>query len=90
MHELLKRQLLRYRGSLEISDDWRACIEVINALPEDIAQKKLATLKEFEEGIKFYREGKYTEAITNFNLVLKNNSDDKAAHVYLVNATSKK
>jgi two-component system sensor histidine kinase ChiS len=64
--------------------------EVINALPEDIAQKKLATLKEFEEGVKFYREGKYTEAITNFNLVLKNNPDDKAAHVYLINATSKK
>lgn len=30
MHKLLKRQLQRYRGSLEIPDDWRACIEAID------------------------------------------------------------
>lgn len=30
MHKLLKRQLQRYRGSLDIPEDWRACIEAID------------------------------------------------------------
>lgn len=62
--------------------------EVIDALPEQVAKKKLETLKEFEKGIHCYLEKQYPEASVQFNLVLKNDPEDKAAQIYFRNSVS--
>lgn len=57
--------------------------EVFDNNSDDIKQQKLNTLREFEQGIKSYKQAKYTEAYHVFNEILQKSPHDSVAKVYL-------
>jgi len=62
--------------------------EVFDAQPPAMVELKLATLDDFEQGVKYYHQGYLDEALANFKQVLKLNPHDKAAQSYLQRCNS--
>ena len=57
--------------------------EVFNGDPARVVDSKERTKNNFEEGIRLYYERNFSEASVQFNQVLKENPEDKAARIYL-------
>ncbi|MEK6221776.1 MAG: guanylate cyclase, partial [Chloroflexota bacterium] len=57
--------------------------EVFDSDPPEIREKKLATKEGFETGLDLYHEKKFAEASGQFNSVIQQNPEDKAAKIYL-------
>ena len=57
--------------------------EVCNSDPEHIREKKLKNLDKFAEGLKQYREQKWSKALTKFKSCLKECPDDGAVKVLI-------
>jgi two-component system sensor histidine kinase ChiS len=57
--------------------------EVFNADPKRVAELKERTKANFEEGLRLYYETKFSKASVQFNQVLEENPEDKAARIYL-------
>jgi len=63
-----------------------AVFEVFDGDTETERQLKLATKTEFEQGLKLYHQKQFPEASVCFSKVLKQNSNDEAARLYLQRA----
>lgn len=57
--------------------------EVFDADPQRVAELKERTKANFEEGLRLYYETKFSKASVQFNQVLEENPEDKAARIYL-------
>ena len=57
--------------------------EVFDGDPQKIVELKEQTKPNFEEGLELYYSKQFSEASVQFNQVLKKNSQDKAARIYL-------
>lgn len=74
----------RYLGRVRVKGkkDSTKVYEVLDGDAESVVQAKLSTMKEMEEAIELFTEGKFKEAILKFEEVIKLNPDDKAAIAY--------
>jgi class 3 adenylate cyclase len=61
--------------------------EIFDGDPGELIELKLKTRPDFEKGLRHYHNQEFREAITYFNNVLELNPEDKAAQVYLRQAT---
>jgi class 3 adenylate cyclase len=61
--------------------------EIFDGDPEALIELKLKTRTDFEKGLLHYHSQEFREAIGYFNNVLEQNPEDKAAQVYLRQAT---
>jgi two-component system sensor histidine kinase ChiS len=57
--------------------------EVFDADPQRVAELKERTKANFEEGLRLYYEKKFSKASVQFNQVLEESPEDKAARIYL-------
>ena len=57
--------------------------EVFDGDPQGIVELKEQTKQNFEEGLELYYSKRFSEASVQFSQVLKKNSQDKAARIYL-------
>ena len=57
--------------------------EVYDGDPQPIAMLKEETKADFEEGLRLYYDRKFSESSVEFNQVLQENPQDKAARIYL-------
>ena len=57
--------------------------EIFDGDPLEIVALKSKTQTDFEKGLLHYHSQEFTEAKTHFERVLKHNSNDKAAQLYL-------
>lgn len=61
--------------------------EIFDGSPDMIVELKLETRPDFEKGLFHYHNQEFREAIVCFNRVLERNPNDRAAQVYLRQAT---
>jgi two-component system sensor histidine kinase ChiS len=61
--------------------------EIFDGDPAELVALKLRTRTDFEKGLLHYHSEEFAEAQTFFKAVLEQNSDDKAASLYLKRAT---
>ena len=76
-HRLLDK--VRVKGK----DNPVTVYEVFDGDPQSIVELKEQTKQNFEEGLELYYDKQFSEASVQFNQVLKKNSQDKAARIYL-------
>ena len=76
------RKIGKIGFSYEESCD-RTIYEAFGGQKKDIVMLKELTKKDFESGVEFFQQGKYSEAKESFINVLKKNKDDLAAGRYL-------
>jgi len=58
-------------------------LEILNGVSPRIRELKIQTKSDFETGIDLYIKGKFKESLKKMKLVLKNDSKDKAAELYI-------
>ncbi|MBI2626886.1 MAG: adenylate/guanylate cyclase domain-containing protein [Parcubacteria group bacterium] len=71
-HRLLFREIdtVKVKGKKE-------AIKIFELIPEAKQEKTISIISIFEAGLNFYYEGRWQEAVENFNRVLNNLSDDE-------------
>jgi hypothetical protein len=60
-----------------------AVFEVFDGDEADVKESKLATKSMFEEGLFFYYQQAYREAVKQFEAVLRINPSDRVAQIYI-------
>jgi class 3 adenylate cyclase len=73
--------------SIKGKTDQVSVFEIFDGDPEEVVELKLKTRPNFEKGLLHYHNHEFREAISYFNNVLELNPQDKAAQVYLRQAT---
>ena len=80
----------RYLGEVLVKGKNRPIkvYECFDGDEENIRDKKLTSLKQFEEGLKYYYIRDFSEAIIIFNHITEDNPEDRAASYYYSKAVS--
>jgi signal transduction histidine kinase/ligand-binding sensor domain-containing protein/class 3 adenylate cyclase/ActR/RegA family two-component response regulator len=78
----------RFLGKVKVKGKTKALkiYEAIDGNPGDVVDKKVASRKFFDDGLKEYLNRSFATASVNFEKVLKLNADDKATLLYLKNS----
>ncbi len=75
------------RVQVKGKNDPVSVFEIFDGDPAELVALKLRTRTDFEKGLLHYHSEEFAEAQTFFKAVLEQNSDDKAASLYLKRAT---
>ena len=75
----------RFLGKIQVvgKREFVPLFEIYDGDPAEIIELKLKTKADFEEGLHLYFAKEFAEAAPRFKNVLKTNSDDKTAKLYL-------
>lgn len=75
----------RYLGRVQVKGKkkWVGIFEIFDGISSELFDMKLRTKNDFEQGIHLYQNSEFAKACESFNKVLNENSEDRAAYLYL-------